>query len=101
MKAKQSTGYSSHTAAKYVDVDSEFVVLTVEGDPSFVWKDSERTDEINGYNYWFIENDGAEPLKVKFAKKLTGLSFLDRVHLVDLVAVEVNRNVYFKARGVK
>lgn len=101
MKARQGTGYSSFTARKYIDLDSEFVVLTIEGDPSFVWKDGERTDEINGYNYWFIENDGVEPLKVKFAKKLTALSFLDHIHLVGLVAVEVNRNVYFKADGVK
>lgn len=101
MRARNNSGYSSATASKYADVNGKFIVLTTQPEESVVWKDSQPTDEVNGYKYWFIQVDGQEPFKVKFKKKLQGISFLDQVGLKQLEACEIQRNVYFKADGIE
>ena len=101
MKIRRISGYSPQTATKYADTDGKFIVLTTEPEESVVWKDNQPTDEVNGYKYWFIQVDGQEPFKVKFKKKLQGISFLDQVSLNQLEACEAQRNVYFKAAGIK
>lgn len=100
MKQRRNSGYSADTAAKYVDPSLKLVMITTNPQISVVWKDNKPTEEVNGYNYWFIDEDGAEPFKIKFAKKLGNLSFLDRVLVKGLKACEVNGKVYFKGDSV-
>ncbi|GAX02868.1 hypothetical protein IWT140_00466 [Secundilactobacillus pentosiphilus] len=100
MKTLRISGYSPQTASKYVDLEGKFIALTTEPEPTVVWKDNQPTDEVNGYKYWFIQVDGQEPFKVKFKKKLQGISFLDQVSLKQLEACEIKNLVYFRSEGI-
>lgn len=100
MKQRNNAGYTADTAAKYIDPSLKLVMITTSPQVLVVWKDNKPTDEVKGYNYWFIDEDGAEPFKIKFAKKLANHSFLDHVMVKGLQACEINKKVFFRGETV-
>lgn len=92
-------GYSKKIAKDNLIDDEPIICLKEYAEPQFKWIDGERTDEIESYQGWFIQ-DGTEPFKVKFDIKPTLPSFLSKVEFDALEGCEVRNNVYFRAKGV-
>lgn len=99
MKKKFSAGYSEDIAKEYVDVNLPFKVLSTALETQTKWKNGENTGEVVAYKAWFIQK-GTEPFKVKFTDTVKLPKFLSEVKFTDLEACEVQRNVYFKAKGL-
>ncbi|MFU2182298.1 hypothetical protein ACMZ6Y_01150 [Streptococcus pluranimalium] len=100
MKAfSRRSGYSADTAKEYIDLKATLYSLSTSLDNKFEYVDGERTQNIIAYESWFIV-EGTEPFKVKFPKKVSLPPFMSPVNLIDLEAVVVRGNVYFKASGL-
>ena len=93
MKKKFSACYSEDIAKEYVDVNLPFKVLSTALETQTKWENGENTGEVVAYKAWFIQK-GTEPFKVKFTDSVKLPKFLSEVKC------EVQRNVYFKAKGL-
>lgn len=97
------SGYTSEKAAEVVDLDQPFVNVTVVPEPV------RKYDEVNhkygekiGYNYYAAQpsGQGQNPIRVKILGNKQKSKFGDQVLLNNLVACEVNGNIYFKADSI-
>lgn len=100
MKIKRKSGYSLEVAKLYVPSDVRNFSLSTELIKQVKWIDGKPTNEVSGYQAWFVA-EGTEPFKVKFSKKINLPEMLSQVTLMNLEACEVGSNVYFKATGVE
>lgn len=100
MKIKRNSGYSSDLAKVYVPNDVGIFSLSTELTQQVKWIDGKPTDEVTGYQAWFV-GEGTEPFKVKFPKKIDLPEMLSQISLTNLEACEVGANVYFKATNIE
>ncbi|MCT3585941.1 hypothetical protein EFR95_06240 [Lactobacillus amylovorus] len=100
MKIKRKSGYSKDVATMYIPSDVSTYSLSTDLSKQVKWLDGKPTDEVTGYQSWFIA-EGTEPFKVKFTNKVELPAMLTKVKLQDLEACEVGNNVYFKAKGIE
>lgn len=100
MKVRNINTYSAQTAEKYINEEVEvFCISTAVRVLQKYDKDNKKyTDEVDGYSAFFVIA-GDEPFKVKFAER-QDLQFLQPCKFENLQAIEINRNVYFKAKKV-
>lgn len=98
MKIKRTSGYSEELAKMYISSDESIYSLSVNLDTQVKWINGKPTDEVIGYQCWFIA-EGKEPFKVKFTNKVSLPSMFTKIKLQNLEACEVGNNVYFKASG--
>lgn len=100
MRARQQKGYNSNLANQYTTSKKPFVFLTSESEIKKIWVDGKITDEIKGYNHWFIQ-DTLNPFQVTLPNDYTDeFNLLDNVSFELLEAVEVKNKVYFRASKV-
>lgn len=100
MRTKRNSGYSTDVAKIYVPNDVKIFSLSTELIKQVKWVNGKPTDEITGYQSWFVA-EGTEPFKVKFTKKFNLPEMLKQISLTKLEACEVGSNVYFKADGIE
>lgn len=100
MKIKRKSGYSKDVAKMYIPSDTQIFSLSTELTQQVKWVDGKPTNEVTGYQAWFVA-EGTEPFKVKFAKKVNLPEMLTQTSLENLEACEVGSNVYFKATGIE
>lgn len=93
-------GYSTDTAATYVDQSQPVYSLSVELEPQHKWQNNEPTEEITGYRAWFSQ-EGSEPFQVKFATQVKLPQYLAKAKFDQLEACEVRGQVYFRATELK
>lgn len=94
------SGYSSSLANSIVDKDKPVYSISNEPTPQQKFEDKKPTGEIIAYKAWFTQS-GLPPFEVKFTTEMRLPTYLSVVEFVNLQAVEVSYNVYFKADGVK
>lgn len=99
MKARKMGGYSTVLAAQYIDSNKETRCLSTTLNEKVRFEDGKPTVDVTGYEAWFTQ-EGLEPFKVKFADKIVLPEYLEVVSFESLEAVEVNYNVYFKAKNL-
>lgn len=100
MRKRNRSGYSKEIAEENLFTSKPIISLSTQAVPQHKWVDGKITDEIVGYQAWFVQ-DGTEPFRIKFEKKPTLPSFLSEASLEDLEGCEVGSNVYFRAKGLK
>lgn len=93
-------GYSNQTAEQYVNLQAPIHLLSDELEPQQKFEDGKPTGEIVAYKAWFRQK-GLPPFQVKFSEAPDLPDYLSLVSFENLMACEVNYNVYFKADGVK
>ena len=93
-------GYSNETAQLYVNLQAPIYLLSDEIDEQQKFEDGKPTSEITAYKTWFGQK-GLPPFQVKFFEKPNLPEYLSLVSFENLMACEVNYNVYFKADGLK
>lgn len=100
-KIVKSNGYSSKIAESYVNIDEEFLVISPE--VIFVKKYDKNLktylDEIDSYKIKVVQKD-TEDFFVKFSKEIDVKQF-DRIKLKNLEAIEISKNVYFRAEDLE
>lgn len=97
----KKNGYSESLAREIVDVEKEFLVISPK---VFVVKKYDKNtktylDEIDCYKIKVVQR-GNEDFYVKFLKEIDVKQF-DKVKFKNLQAIEISRNVYFKAEDVE
>ena len=100
MKIKRTSGYSKDVAKMYIPGNTFTYSLSTDVSKQVKWIDGKPTDEVTGYQSWFIA-EGTEPFKVKFTNRVELPAMFTKVKLQDLEACEVGNNVYFKANGIE
>ncbi|WP_156010883.1 hypothetical protein [Streptococcus ruminantium] len=91
----------SSLAGVVTDTKEPYFLLSSEPTLQFEYKDNQRTDNIVGYKYWFIQNH-TEPFQVKFSSKLNNnLKKFEAYKLLNLEAFEIDGNVYFRAESIQ
>ena len=100
MKIKRTSGYSEALAKMYIPSDVSTYSLSINLDTQVKWVNGRPTDEVTGYQCWFIA-EGTEPFKVKFTNKVSLPSMFTKIKFQNLEACEVGNNVYFKANGLE
>ena len=100
MKIKRTSGYSKDVAKLYIPGDVFTYSLSTDLSKQVKWIDGKPTNEVTGYQSWFIA-EGTEPFKVKFTNKVELPAMFTKVKLQDLEACEVGSNVYFKANRIE
>ena len=85
---------------KYIPSDVSTYSLSINLDTQVKWVNGKPTDEVTGYQCWFIA-EGTEPFKVKFPNKVSLPSMFTKIKFQNLEACEVGNNVYFKANGLE
>ncbi|MGN8811189.1 hypothetical protein [Lactobacillus amylovorus] len=100
MKIKRTSGYSEALAKMYIPSDVSTYSLSINLDTQVKWANGRPTDEVTGYQCWFIA-EGTEPFKVKFPNKVSLPSMFTKIKFQNLEACEVGNNVYFKANGLE
>ena len=100
MKIRRNSGYSKEVAKMYIPSDVQIFSLSTELTKQVKWIDGKPTNEINGYQAWFVA-EGTEPFKVKFTKRVSLPKMLNQISLTNLAACEVGSNVYFKATDLE
>ena len=100
MKIKRTSGYSKDVAKMYIPGNTFTYSLSTDLSKQVKWIDGKPTDEVTGYQSWFIA-EGTEPFKVKFTSRVELPAMFTKVKLQDLEACEVGNNVYFKANGIE
>lgn len=100
MKIKRNSGYSADVAKVYVPNDVGIFSLSTELTKQVKWSEGKPTDEVTGYQAWFVA-EGTEPFKVKFTTKVQLPKMLTQISLTNLEACEVGSNVYFKATDIE
>lgn len=93
-------GYSNQTAEQYIDLQAPIYLLSDELEPQQRFEDGKPTGEIIAYKTWFGQK-GLPPFQVKFPDEPSLPDYLSLVSFENLMACEVNYNVYFKADGLK
>lgn len=93
-------GYSALTASEYVNSNRPIYLLSNELEPQVKFEDRKPTDEIVAYKAWFSQ-EGLPPFSVKFDSKITLPDYMSIITFKNLLACEVNYNVYFKADNLK
>lgn len=93
-------GYYNQTAGQYVDLQAPVYLLSEELEPQQKFEDGKPTGEIIAYKTWFGQK-GLPPFQVKFSEAPDLPDYLSLVSFENLMACEVNYNVYFKADGIK
>lgn len=93
-------GYSNKTAKQYIDFELPIYVLCDELEAQQKFENGKPTGEIIAYKAWFGQK-GLPPFQVKFLEKPTLPEYLSLISFENLMACEVNYNVYFKADGLK
>lgn len=94
---RDRNGYSQEVAGKYIDQNKPLYIVSTFVEKQFNWVNNQRTDEVTGYRYWFIQ-DGVNPFRIKFTEELKELPpFQSEVKIPDLEAIEVRNKVHFKA----
>lgn len=97
----KKNGYSESLAREIVDVEKEFLVIS----PKVIFvkkydKDKKKyLDEIDCYKIKVVQKD-TEDFSVKFLKEIDVKQF-DKIKFKNLEAIEISRNVYFKAEDVE
>ncbi len=99
MKIKRKSGYSEELAKMYISSDVSIYSLSVNLDTQVKWVNGKPTDEVTGYQCWFIA-EGTEPFKVKFPNKIDLPPMFTKIKFQNLEACEVGSNVYFKSNGI-
>ena len=100
MKIKRNSGYSEPTAKLYIDSHESIYSLSNELIAQVKWVDQKPTDEIIGYQAWFI-GENTEPFKVKFTDRISLPPKFTKVKFQTLEECEVGNNVYFRAKGIE
>lgn len=93
----KSSGYSAETAEEYINVKESFLV-TEEAQKVNKYDEVERkyVDEFSHTKLKLVQKDG-EVFTLKLEEE-SDLKQGDIIHLEEIEACEVNRNVYFKAQ---
>jgi hypothetical protein len=93
----KSSGYSAETAEDYINVKDSFLV-TEEAQKVNKYDEVERsyTNEFSHTKLKLVQQ-GGEVFTLKLEEEAE-LKQGDIIHLEEIEACEVNRNVYFKAR---
>lgn len=98
----KNKGYSNELAAEYVDIDSEFLVVSsVEKVAKYDEENKEYTDEYSHSNVYLAQEESPQPFKVKVIDEKLKLKFGSKVRLKNLEACEVNKNIYFKVDSIE
>ena len=69
MKIKRTSGYSKDVAKMYIPGNTFTYSLSTDLSKQVKWIDGKPTDEVTGYQSWFIA-EGTEPFKVKFTNRV-------------------------------
>jgi len=98
---KMKSGYSTEIAKQYVTEGKPIYFVSSFEEIQHKYVDGERTNEIAAYKYYFVQ-EGLNPFAIKFENEIIDMpSFLSKVSVIDLEAVEVRSNVYFKAKSIE
>lgn len=93
-------GYSAETAKLFIDSNKKTYSLSTELEAQEKFVDKKPTGEIIAYKAWFTQ-EGLPPFSVKFENKIDLPKYLAVIEFENLMACEVNYNIYFKAVGIK
>lgn len=96
----RQSGYSLSLATSIVAKNKPIHSISDELISQQKFEDKKPTGEIIAYKAWFSQV-GLPPFEVKFSEKIQLPSYLSVVEFINLQAVEVSYNVYFKADGIK
>ena len=96
----RQSGYSSTLADSIVGKNKPVHSISDELAPQQQLEDKKPTGEIIAYKAWFTQ-EGLPPFEVKFSDEVQLPPYLSVVEFINLQAVEVSYNVYFKADGMK
>lgn len=96
----QSNQYSETAALKFIPKNVPVKCVTSFIETQYEYVDKQRTDNIKGYKFWFIQ-EGLNPFTVKFDHKPELPKFLSIVEFENLQGIEIRSNVYFKADSLK
>ncbi|MDN5447245.1 MAG: hypothetical protein L0F86_07630 [Lactococcus lactis] len=96
----RQSGYSSMLADTIVSKNKPVHTISTELTPQQKLEQKKPTGEIIAYKSWFIQA-GLPPFEVKFTDKIQLPPYLSVVEFINLQAVEVSYNVYFKADGLR
>lgn len=93
----KSSGYSAEVAEDYVNVKESFLVIE-EAQKVNKYDEAERryTDQFSHTKLKLVQQDG-EVFTLKLEEEAE-LKQGDIIHLEEIEACEVNRNVYFRAQ---
>ena len=93
-------GYSHDLATTYILNDKPVISLSTETEAQYVWNNGHRSNEISGYQAWFVQ-ESVGVFKVKFENRPELPQFLSAVHFKNLEACQVRNNIYFRAKGIE
>lgn len=99
-KQYRKGGYSKQIAEQYIDTTAPINLLSDQLEPQYKFEDGRPTEDIVAYKAWFTQK-GLPPFQVKFTDEPLLPEYLSLITFDNLVACEVNYNVYFKADGLK
>ena len=95
----KQNSYSKAIAEKYVNVTSSFTMLSSEPEEMYTFEDNKRVPI--GSKIWVLQA-GTNPFSVKLPVKINiPVNQLDQIMLVDLEAIEVRNNIYFRAASIE
>lgn len=94
------SGYSTDLANQILDSSKPVHSLSNEAEPVQKFEDKKPTGEIIAHKAWFSQS-GLPPFEVKFTDEVKLPTYLSVVEFINLQAVEVSYNVYFKADRLK
>ena len=97
---RRQTGYSSSLAHSIIDKSKPVHSISDSLTPQQKFEDKKPTGEIIAYKAWFTQV-GLPPFEIKFSNEVQLPPYLSVVEFINLQAVEVSHNVYFKADGIK
>ncbi|MFT8598981.1 MAG: hypothetical protein ABF709_02155 [Leuconostoc pseudomesenteroides] len=73
--------------------------LSSELESQYRYENDKRTDEVIGYKAWFTQ-ESLDPFAVKFEHQIKLPKYMALIEFVNLQAIEIRYNVYFKAEGL-
>lgn len=102
MKIKNNfkqNSYSKEIAEKYVDSNSTFTLLSSDAEEMYTFENNKRVP--TGLKIWVLQS-GINPFSIKLPAQVTvSAKQLEQVKLVDLEAIEVRNNIYFRASSIE
>ncbi|MFA1739362.1 hypothetical protein [Lysinibacillus fusiformis] len=102
MKIKNNfkqNSYSKEIAEKYIDSNSSFMMLSTEAEEMYTFEDNKRV--ATGSKIWVLQA-GINPFYVKLpAQANVNAKQLDQIKLIELEAIEVRNNIYFRATSIE
>lgn len=99
-KFTKQSGYSAEKANMIIDPDKPVYLLNSQLEKFYRYEDNKRTDQIDHYKAWFSV-EGMPPFRVKFLTEITLPKYLSIIEFEGLEAVEVQYNIYFRAKNIK